>query len=50
MTITTTNIEHKFSDKLGVLADKHKRSKTKEIHYLIDKEYYSEISEEEHQK
>ncbi len=38
MTVTTTNIEPKFSDKLGKLAEKHKRSKTQELHYLIDKE------------
>jgi len=38
MTVTTTNIETDYSDKLGKLANLHKRSKTQELHYLIEKE------------
>ena len=38
MDFTTVNIKQAYLEKLGKLAIKDKRSKTSEVHYLIDKE------------
>jgi len=38
MDFTTVNINQVYLEKLGKLAIKDKRSKTSELHYLIDKE------------
>ena len=38
MEFTTVNISQAYLEKLGGLAIKDKRSKTSELHYLIDKE------------
>ena len=38
MDFTTVNISQVYLGKLGELAIKDKRSKTSELHYLIDKE------------
>jgi len=39
MLYTTVNIGQEFLEKLGNLAIKDKRSKTQELHQLIDDEY-----------
>jgi len=41
MDFTTVNIGKEYLQKLGKLSNNAKRSKTGEIHYLIDKEYHS---------
>lgn len=41
MDFTTVNIGKEYLEKLGWISNNAKRSKTGELHYLIDKEYNS---------